>query len=175
MMKNRMKGMTDNELKAVQKAIKTFNLYYASAARTTELLDNTQGIMDELIDVNRMSKKGYAKYSMKMLKSMTRQEIEEYMGDIQNAKHLLVAVNKLPDFVEYASEIALKGDREALWSVWDKMQDLGYKLWSSSEFQDIVDTEEVSLSSIVEKLIEVTTTDLGASGFAEWFKNVKSL
>lgn len=173
--KNRMRGLTDTELKSVQKAIRSFNLYYATSNKKNPLEENTQGILDELLDFDRMTKKGYAKYSMKMLKSMTRQEVEEYMGDIANAKHLLVAVNQLPDFVESAAQISLKGDREGLWFLYEKMKDLGYQLLTSDEFHDIVHYEEIDMSSIVEKIIEVATTDLGISGFSKWFDSVKSL
>lgn len=170
----RSRGMTEQELKNVQKAIRSFNLYYSNSLKKG-IEDSTSGIIDELIDVDRMSNKGYAKYSMKMLKGMSRQEIEEYMGDLTSAKHLLVAVTELPDFVEYAAGIALKGNREDLWFLYDKMQELSYKLLTSSQFRDIVHNEDVSMSDIVEKIIEVATTDLGVSGFAAWYKDVSSI
>jgi hypothetical protein len=112
---------------------------------------------------------------MKMLKGMSRQEIEEYMGDLTSAKHLLVAVTELPDFVEYAAGIALKGDREDLWYLYDKMQELGYQLLTSGQFHDIVHNEDVSLSAIVEKIVEVATSDLGVSGFDKWYNTVSSI
>jgi hypothetical protein len=132
--------MTEQELKNVQKAIRSFNLYYSNSLKKG-IEDSTSGIIDELIDVDRMSKKGYAKYSMKMLKGMSRQEIEEYMGDLTSAKHLLVAVTELPDFVEYAAGIALKGDREGLWYLYDKMRENAPKItkvyvnWGLSVFR----------------------------------------
>jgi len=97
------------------------------------------------------------------------------MGDLTSAKHLLVAVTELPDFVEYAAGIALKGNREDLWFLYDKMQELSYKLLTSSQFHDIVHNEDVSMSDIVEKIIEVATTDLGVSGFAKWYEGVSSI
>ena len=106
---------------------------------------------------------------------MTRQEIEEYMGDLTSAKHLLVAVTELPDFVEYAAGIALKGDREGLWFLYDKMQELGYQLLASDQFHDIVHNEDVPLSAIVEKIVEVATSDLGISGFDKWYNSVSSI
>ena len=170
----RSRGMTEQELKNVQKAIRSFNLYYSNSLKKG-IEDSTSGIIDELIDMDRMSNKGYAKYSMKMLKNMTRQEIEEYMGDLTSAKHLLVAVTELPDFVEYAAGIALKGDREDLWYLYDKMQELGYQLLTSGQFHDIVHNEDVSLSAIVEKIVEVATSDLGISGFDKWYSSVSSI
>lgn len=170
----RSRGMTEQELKNVQKAIRSFNLQYSNSLKKG-IEESTGGIIDELIDVDRMSNKGYAKYSMKMLKGMTRQEIEEYMGDLTSAKHLLVAVTKLPDVVEYAAGIALKGNREDLWLLWDKMKELSYQLLTSGEFHDIVHNEDVSMTAIVEKIIEVATSDLGVSGFDRWYKSVSSI
>lgn len=168
--------ITTNEMKLIQKAIKSFNTTMQNTSKYKGIGDSSQGVLDTLIGFNHMTSKGYAKYSKKFLSSMTRSELMQYTADIMEAKKMLENMKELDELVELGSEIALKGDRAGLWRVYNELANRGYKL-DSEQMHDLITNEETgSITDIVNAIIRVAdSSDYGMADLDQWFNNLKGI
>ena len=168
--------ITTNEMKLIQKAIKSFNTTMQNTSKYKGIGDSSQGVLDTLIGFNHMTSKGYAKYSKKFLSSMTRSELMRYTADIMEAKKMLENMKELDELVELGAEIALKGDRADLWRVYNELANRGYKL-DSEQMHDLITNEETgSITDIVNSIIRVAdSSDYGMADLDQWFNNLKGI
>lgn len=122
---------TKVELEFFQRQIKSFNTTLLNANRSGRLSESASSILEDLIGVN-ASEKGFALYSMKLLKSMSETEIDRYIEDISSAVDLL----NLVSISEFDSNNISEG---VFWRAFNILEDKGLYL-PSEMIKDIEDS-----------------------------------
>lgn len=110
----------------VQKQIKAFNRRYE---RNEKLIyGDVYESIEGLIDVDRMTKSGYAKAGTKFLESLSPEELLAYSADIERANEYISFEQTFFDF-EYNRNVPDEDQlKSMLWSFYNKVRDAGKDL-----------------------------------------------
>lgn len=162
----------ENNVRMVQLQIKAFNKALSRSDKADLLHGESYGVINDLIDWDRMTKSGYAKAGTRYLEKMTPDELLSYSADIQQAKDLL-ELEKTIQMVEIDS--AADG-KALLWKMYQKLQDAG--LAFDSDQVHAVETQSVGIT-IREMVLHMnrylTDKDYGLSDFDRWYNEKAAL
>lgn len=162
----------ENNVRMVQLQIKAFNKALSRADKADLLHGETYGVINDLIDWDRMTKSGYAKAGAKYLEKMTPDELLSYSADIQQARDLL----KLEKTIQMVEIDSATDGKALLWKLYQKLQDAG--LAFDSDQVHAVETQSVDIT-IREMALHMnrylTDKDYGLSDFDGWFNEKAAL
>lgn len=162
----------ENNVRMVQLQIKAFNKALSRADKANLLHDETYGVINDLIDWDRMTKSGYAKAGAKYLEKMTPEELLSYSADIKQAKDLL-ELEKTIQLVEIDSAADPKS---LLWQMCQKLEDAGLA-FDSDQIQAVLNGDvNISIRDMALKMNKyLREKDWGLSDFDEWFNEQAAL
>ena len=162
----------ENNVRMVQLQIKAFNKALSRADKADLLHGETYGLINDLIDCDRMTKSGYAKAGAKYLEKMTPEELLSYSADIKQAKDLL-ELEKTIQLVEIDSAADPKS---LLWQMYQKLQDAGLA-FDSDQIQAVLNGDvNISVRDMALKMNKyLREKDWGLSDFDEWFNEKAAL
>ena len=162
----------ENNVRMVQLQIKAFNKALSRADKANLLHGETYGVINDLIDWDRMTKSGYAKAGAKYLEKMTPEELLSYSADIKQAKDLL-ELEKTIQLVEIDSAADPKS---LLWQMYQKLQDAGLA-FDSDQIQAVLNGDvNISVRDMALKMNKyLREKDWGLSEFDEWFNEKAAL
>lgn len=161
-----------NNVKMVQNQIKAFNKALSRADKAASIDGEFLREINDLIDYERMTLKGFAKAGTKYLESMTPEELLSYSSDIQQAKDLIELSN-----LEFKLDIeGAKDPKALLWKLYDKLDDAGYA-FDSDQVKEVADGEtKINYRDFALKMHKyLTDENYGYSDFNEWFDSQKAL
>lgn len=161
----------ENNVRIVQLQIKAFNKALSRVDKAL-LRGETYGVINDLIDWDRMTKSGYAKAGAKYLEKMTPEELLSYSADIKQAKDLL-ELEKTIQLVEIDSAADPKS---LLWQMYQKLQDAGFA-FDSDQIQAVLNSDvNISVRDMALKMNKyLREKDWGLSDFDEWFNEKAAL
>lgn len=162
----------ENNVRMVQLQIKAFNKALSRADKADLLHGETYGVINDLIDWDRMTQSGYAKAGAKYLEKMTPEELLSYSADIKQAKDLL-ELEKTIQLVEIDSAADPKS---LLWQMYQKLQDAGLA-FDSDQIQAVLNGDvNISVRDMALKMNKyLREKDWGLSDFDEWFNEKAAL
>ena len=159
-----------SNLTEIQKQIKAFNKALSRADKADAISGEYLRLINDLIDVDRMTSSGNAKAGTKYLENMTYKDLMSYQSDITAAREML----KIATITNELDMEFVKDKKDALWSLYNKLEDNGIKL-DSDQVHD-VETGEVNIEfkSVMRHMNKLLTTkNYGVSDFSEWWDKQK--
>lgn len=122
-----------SNLSEIQKQIKAFNKALQRADKAGKIGGEYLRTINDLIDIDRMTKSGYAQAGTKYLENMTYKDLMSYQSDIKEARELLDLSTIVSDIdIDYAPDV--KG---ALWEMFNKLEDAGLGAITSEQVHDV--------------------------------------
>ena len=108
-----------SNLSEIQKQIKAFNKALSRAEKKGVLKGDYYKKINDLIDIDRMTKSGYAMSGTKYLENMTYKDLMSYQADITAARETLDLAS-IVDEIDIEAAPDVKG---ALWQMFNKLAD----------------------------------------------------
>lgn len=162
----------ENNAAMVQKQIKAFNKALSRADKANIIGNDVYEIISDMIDYNRMTKKGYAKAGTKYLEKMTPEELLAYSSDIRIAKDLIM-LEKTMSMVDLTNANNVK---DLLWRMYSKVKDAGLNFDSNDVRAVELGKKDITPRELVIEMNKyLHIQDYGLSDFREWFNSRASL
>lgn len=159
-----------NSLTEIQKQIKAFNKAFSRAEAAGTLSDEFYAQITDLIDYDRMTKKGYAKAGKKYLENLSYKDLLAYSSDIKQAKSL-IDLSNLVDKFDITDIEGAKDYKSLLWTLYDKIDE--HKNFDSDYVYKAVEGENpVDLRKLALEMYKyLNNPDYGLSDFDEWYQS----
>lgn len=161
-----------NNVSQIQKQIKAFNKALSRADKAGLISDQYYAAISDLIDPERMTKKGYAMAGSKYLENLTPEELLSYSADIQQAKDL-IDIEKIGDLIDFDT-YNVKDRKGLLWGVFNEMEARGLA-FDSDQVQRAVNGEVPLRNMVIQMNRYLTEQDYGLGDFNEWWYSQEGL
>ena len=163
-----------NNVKMVQKQIKTFNKAWSRADSANVLSMEYNDIISDLLGADRLTKGGYAKAGVKYLQSLSDYQLAALSADIQQAREA-IDVAKISDSVDIR-DFDISDPKSAIWNMYNKLLDSGYQL-DSNQVKSLADGDfqEDTIGVLKEMKKVLTNKNYGLADFSEYFNNLQEL
>ena len=163
-----------NNVKMVQKQIKTFNKAWSRADSANVLSMEYNDIISDLLGADRLTKGGYAKAGVKYLQSLSDYQLAALSADIQQAREA-IDVAKISDSVDIR-DFDISDPKSAIWNMYNKLLDSGYQL-DSNQVKSLADGDfqEDTIGVLKEMKKVLTNKNYGLADFSEYFTNLQEL
>ena len=163
-----------NNVKMVQKQIKTFNKAWNRAESAKVLSMEYNDIISDLVGAERLTKGGYVKAGVKYLQSLSDYQLAALSADIQQAREA-IEVAKISESVDIR-EFDISDPKSAIWNMYNKLLDSGYQL-DSDQVKSLADGDfqEDTIGILKEMKKVLTNKNYGLADFSEYFNNLHEL
>lgn len=177
-----MNSYTEAELKFFQSQIRTLNFNMGKMLKAGKVGDTAGALLDDLIEVQNMTEKGFARYGLQYLKGLTESEIETYIENIDRANDLINLMRSEDEINKILEGAGSLSDPESVfWRLFANLKDSGVELDSDLVKELVDESMDGKLSSnqlrehVLNFLEVVRNPDYGLASFEEKFNMIRTL